>query len=145
MSIGFFWWQTLLVWKTLFFHFWTLNKTLLDCWPKIFARFLRTAIYVSIGTLWGGRLSFEKLIFFIFFGHWTNNLGILSKNNRWCCRSCIPCVQRNTLGKLFFWKSNDFVSFGPWVENFPSSRKICSVGLSKLHFTRPNKTKEKVF
>ena len=61
-----------------FFHlFRTLSKKFLACWQNLFGGFIKTAFYVSIGTLWGEKLLFWKIRIFITLGPWANNFRFL--------------------------------------------------------------------
>ena len=61
-----------------FFHlFRTLSKKFLACWQNFFGGFIKTAFYVSIGTLWGEKLLFWKIRIFITLGPWANNFRFL--------------------------------------------------------------------
>ena len=89
-----------------FFHlFRTLSKKFLACWQKFFGGFIKTAIYVSIGTLWREKLLFWKIRFFITLGHWANNFRFLVakiSNRLWKLHSKGP--ENHFQENLFFEK-----------------------------------------
>ena len=123
----------------LFSTFSDFDQNNLACWQKFFGSFIKTAIYVSIGTLWGEILLFWNIRIFITFGHWANNFRFLVAKfsiRLWKLHSRGP---ENHFEKMFFFWKKFVVSFGPWAKQFWSSREILSANLSKLHYTRPQK------
>ena len=78
--------------------FWKKNCRLLFC-RNFFRRDCQICIViVGRNTLWK-KFSFRKKYFFIIFGFWGNLFGLLSKNNRQCCRKFILRVQTIVLSK----------------------------------------------
>ena len=123
-----------------FFHlFRTLSKKFLACWQKFFGGFIKTAIYVSIGTLWREKLLFWKIRFFITLGHWANNFRFLVakiSNRLWKLHSKGP--ENHFQENLFFFEKK-VLSVSDLERKIFGLLKILSANLSEVHYTRPQK------
>ena len=63
--------------KCIFSSFSDFEQKIFGLLAKIFGGFIKTAFYVSIGTLWGEKLLFWKIRIFINLGPWANNFRFL--------------------------------------------------------------------
>ena len=132
--------------KKLFFDsFSDLEQKLFSLLAKLFNKVVGTALYVSIGTLWGEKLLFWKIRIFITLGPWANNFRFLVakiSSRLWKLHSKGP--ENHFEENVLFWKKI-LVSSGPWAKRFWSSCEILSASLSKLHYTRPQKLERTFF
>ena len=81
---------------------------------KLIGAIIKTAIYVTVGPLWGKKI-FEKTVVFSQFLTLSKNFWPFVKVSGWGCQKCNLCVCiRTFLGEIEFWKDLHFClySFG---------------------------------
>ena len=133
-----------------FFHlFRTLSKKFLACWQNFFGGFIKTAFYVSIGTLWGEKLLFWKIRIFITLGHWANHFRFLVAKisiRLWELHSKGPenhfeenflflkrsCCQFRTLSETFLVFSRDFISKFVKTALYETTKKLERICFEKF-------------
>ena len=94
------------LWKKMLLHlFWTLKGGKLSAfWKTFLGKVVKTAFYVSIGTL-SRHFSWKQYINYFSFSNLVRKFWLLQNFFRQACQSCIILVQKITLGKNSSWKT----------------------------------------
>ena len=94
-----------------------------------FGRFVKTAVFLSRGTIWGMFFSRKLLSAISLIGDGSSPFCAISSGN--CLKGCV-CVESNILGRNLFFQKVMRKNSGKCAKRFSDSSQINSPGMSKM-------------
>ena len=94
-----------------------------------FGRFVKTAVFLSRGTIWGMFFSRKLLSAISLIGDGSSPFCAISSGN--CLKGCV-CVESNILGRNLFFQKVMGKNSGKCAKRFSDSSQINSPGMSKM-------------
>ena len=111
-----------------------IKEPFFETWRKVFDLFVKAAFYVSKGTLWVKKTTFESSDFFSNSSHFWTNIYCAWGESFWqgCQNWKLQSSSHNINQKINFWKFSFFKFFRILNEPLPCLAKKFCAGISKI-------------